>query len=169
MADGPVDFADGLAAELADVRNDDTDTNWVLATYEDPNAPKIVLLAKGSGGIPEMRGHLNPQNVAYGLVRKNEKIDDSIAVKFAYIRWVGDKIPVMQKAKLGTHAGDVNAFFSPTHTSLDAPDLDEINDENIMRLIQVPPFDNHPLSFLLSLFVLSQVIDCFRHLRSRSF
>jgi hypothetical protein len=41
----------------------------------------------------------------------------------------------MQKAKLGTQAGDIYNLFAPCHTSLDNPDMNEVSDQNIMKEI----------------------------------
>lgn len=136
MADGPVTFADGLRQEISVIRDDNSGINWVLIGYADPSKPDLVFMAKGNGGVAEMATHLRADNVAYGLVRKIERIDDTDAVKFCYIRWLGKDIPFMQRAKLGTHTGDIAEFFHPYHTSLDAPDITEVTDEYVMKLIQ---------------------------------
>lgn len=63
--------------------------------------------------------------VGYGLIRKIEKIDERLffiqylkkikyfseTIKFAFIRFVGDNIPRMLKARLGTHFGTITKFF----------------------------------------------------------
>jgi len=136
MAEGSVTFADGLRQQVNVIRDDNSGVNWVLVGYADPSKPGLVLLAKGSGGADELKSHLASDNVAYGLIRKIEKIDHTDAVKFCYIRWIGKDIPFMQRARLGTQAGDVADFFHPFHTSLDAPELVDVTDENVMRLIQ---------------------------------
>jgi len=136
MADGPVTFADGLRQQVNAIRDDNSGVNWVLIGYSEPSKPHLILLGKGSGGVSELKSHLSADNVAYGLVRKIERIDDTDAVKFCYIRWIGKDIPFMQRAKLGTHSGDISEFFHPYHTSLDAPELVDVTDENVMKLIQ---------------------------------
>jgi len=58
----------------------------------------------------------------------------------------------MQKAKLGTQAGDIYNLFAPCHTSLDTPDLHEVNDANIMKEIMKASgtyqhvLEGHPVS-----------------------
>jgi hypothetical protein len=136
MADGPVSFADGLRQQVNTIRDDNSGVNWVLIGYSEPSKPQLVFLGKGSGGVAELKAQLSPDNVAYGLARKIERIDDTDAVKFCYIRWIGKDIPFMQRAKLGTHSGDISEFFHPYHTSLDAPELSDVTDEHVMKLIQ---------------------------------
>lgn len=49
--------------------------------------------------------------VAYGLLRITEKFDNSDTVKFIYIRWVGESIHRMLRARLGTHSGAVKGML----------------------------------------------------------
>eukprot|EP01132_Coremiostelium_polycephalum_P002129 gene2129-2623_t len=113
-----------LKDTIKDVRNDSTDTNWCLVGYK--NDTTLVVLGKGSGGADELATHLNPNIVAYGLVREVERFDLSDTVKFAFINYVGDDIPRMFRAKLGTHSGKVKEFFSPYHVDLHASNPSEI-------------------------------------------
>jgi len=96
MAEGSISFADGLRQQIGVIRDDSSGLNWVLVGYADPSKPHLTLLGKGSGGVSELRTQLSADNVAYGLVRKIERIDDTDAVKFCYIRWIGKDIPFMQ-------------------------------------------------------------------------
>jgi hypothetical protein len=73
--------------------------------------------------------------VAYGLVRKTEQIDNSVTVKFCYIRWVGTNIPRMQRAKLPLHSGNANKTFHPYHVDIKCERLDEISDDLIVNEI----------------------------------
>lgn len=61
--------------------------------------------ASGSGGLEELRTHLKQDVVMYGLIRANEQIDDTVAVKFCFIDWRGENINRMQRANLGIHSG----------------------------------------------------------------
>jgi len=87
--------------------------------------------------VQELTDKLDDDKVIYALVRKIEKIDDSQVTKFCFVKWIGPSIPMMQKAKIGTHAGIVKQFFHPHHVTLDSPDKHEVNDDNIMKLIMV--------------------------------
>jgi len=109
---------------------------WVAAEYASGDKPHVILKGSGTGDVSELRDQLEEDNVCYVLVRKIEQIDATEAVKFVFIRWVGSKIPTMQRAKLSSHAGTITQYFSPHHTTLDSPDLSEVTDENVMAAIR---------------------------------
>lgn len=127
---------DDLKESIQEVRRDTSDIKWVLFTYEGDNSNTVILLGKGSGNVDdELLPLLNDKIAAYGLVRKTEKIDESETVKFCFIRFVGDNVHRMLKARLGTHFGAITAFFNPYHVSIDATSVDEISDDKIMNAI----------------------------------
>jgi len=135
---GDLNFADsdGLKAAIAEVRSDASPTNWTLFTYADEHSNTVVLKGKGDDGVAGLLPLLESNSVGYGLVRKIEKIDDSETVKFAYIRFVGDDIPRMLRARLGTHTGTLAAFFHPYHVTIEATVQSEISDEIIYKAIK---------------------------------
>jgi len=122
---------------IQDVRSDATGTNWVLLTYDGPNSSTIVLAGSGDGGSEELISHLKDDNIGYGLVRQQEKYDDSSRVMFAYVNWVGENIPRMQKARLGTHTGAVKGILTPYHADIDATNHSEISPEIITSTIRL--------------------------------
>jgi uncharacterized protein YihD (DUF1040 family) len=128
--------ADCVAA-LMDVRNDNTPTTWAAFIYPNPNTQVLKKLASGNGGASELEAQLRDDNVVYALIRKLEKIDETVAVKFCFVRWLGENIPRMQRAKLGAAASEVQQIFLPFHVSLDSPDRHEVTDDNIMKLIMI--------------------------------
>jgi len=145
-------FHPDVPVAIRDVKGNHSGLSWVVITYEDSDSSLLVVRATGEGedNAAALAEHLSDDNVAYCLIRKTEQIDNSLTAKFVYIRWIGNNIPRMQKARLGTHAGDIYNLFAPTHTSLDTPDLHEINDENIMKQIMIASgtykhvLDKHP-------------------------
>jgi len=132
--DGPL-FDDTCLSALADVRNDSTATTWCALVYADSNSQNLSVLGTGTGDVSELVKHLYDDKVVYFLVRKLEQIDNTSAVKFCYIRWLGEDIPRMQKAKLGATSSAIQQVFLPYHVSLDSPDKHEVTDANIMKLI----------------------------------
>jgi len=132
--DGPL-FDDSCLSALADVRNDNTPTTWCALTYSDSNSQQLNVLATGTGDVTELVQYLDDDKVVYFLVRKLEQIDNTAAIKFCYIRWLGENLPRMQKAKLGATSSAIQQVFLPYHVSLDSPDKHEVTDSNIMKLI----------------------------------
>jgi len=120
---------------IADVRSDKTSTNWVLAAYQGENSNDVALLGKGDGGVNELIGHLKDNIVAYGLVRVTERFDNSDTVKFVFIKWIGESIHRMLKARLGTHSGAVKEVFHPYHVDVEASNLSEISEEIITKTV----------------------------------
>lgn len=132
-----VKFVDkeAVKADIADVRSDATETNWVVVGYEGGKGNTLVTLGKGTGGVAELVEQLADNIAAYALVRKTEKIDESLTVKFAFIIWQGENIDRMHRARLGTHKGSVTELFSPYHTDIIAAHKDELSDDIIMQKI----------------------------------
>jgi len=125
-----------LRADIKDVRNDNTDTNWVLVGYEGKKGNALISLGKGNGGIEELVSLLEDDMVGYALVRKTEKIDETLAVKFVHVVFLGENINRMHRARLGTHKGGVNALFAPYHVDIEATDKSELTDAALMNRIQ---------------------------------
>jgi len=130
-----VTYSDDVKRAIQVFRKDASKT-WVLLGYIGDSS-QLEVIASGTEDVSELQDYLRPELVAYGLIRKIETIDNTEAVKFCYLRWIGPDVPRMMKAKIGTHAGDIYTnLFAPVHTSLDSPDLGEVTDDNIMRLIR---------------------------------
>jgi len=120
-----------LRGALARVRHGQT--NWTLFTHHDNGS--LAFTAEGEGGVSELKSHLRNDIVAYGLVRKIDKIDDSETVKFAFVTWTGESIPRMFKARLGTTRGAVVDLFTPFHVELQTELDHELSDQIVQDLI----------------------------------
>ena len=57
-------------------------------------------------------------NIYYGLVRTTETIDQTEAVKFVFISFLGEKVAPMRKAKISTLKGTITEAFAPFHAEL---------------------------------------------------
>lgn len=112
------------------------DNDWLAYTYPEVTSNEVAFLATGSGGVAELIQHLREDNVVYALVRKIDKIDDSHTIKIAFVFWVGENVNRMLRARLGTHKGLVNAFFSPFHVDLNCTQHNEISDDIVLDLIR---------------------------------
>jgi len=125
-----------IKGAIADVRDDKTATNWVLLSYDGENSNNVVLVGKGDGGANELIGHLHDDKVGYGIVRLVEKHDDSDTVKFVFIRWIGESIHRMLRARLGTHSGAIKDVVSPYHVSVEATSKDEVTEDIILATVR---------------------------------
>lgn len=101
-----------LVAALADVRDDKTPSDWCLAGLVGETS-ELALIGSGSGSTAALASHLNSNGMYYGLVRTTEQIDDSTTVKFVFISFVGDDIPVMRRAKVSFHCRRSPSYQSP--------------------------------------------------------
>jgi hypothetical protein len=128
---------DDIKAAIAEVRDDKKPTNWVLLSYQGENSNNVALVGKGDGGPNELIDLLQDDNVGYGIVRLVEKFDANVSdtVKFVYIRWIGENIHRMLRARLGTHTGAIKEILSPYHVNLEASTKDEISEEIIVSTI----------------------------------
>ncbi|XP_013378948.1 uncharacterized protein LOC106150598 [Lingula anatina] len=123
----PVQFAPEVPDAVADVRDDGTATNWMLAGYErgDPKQ-QIVVLGSGTGGLEELKAGFDNSLAMYALLRVTDVVDDITTVKFVYILWMGDKVKPMSRAKVSTHKGAVEEMFKPAHVTIFASDLSDL-------------------------------------------
>eukprot|EP00026_Physarum_polycephalum_P012096 Phypoly_transcript_12368.p1 GENE.Phypoly_transcript_12368~~Phypoly_transcript_12368.p1 ORF type:complete len:329 (+),score=68.40 Phypoly_transcript_12368:111-1097(+) len=122
---------DGIKAAIAEVRDDRKSTNWALLSYEGENTNNVVLVGKGEAGTNELIDHLQDDMVGYGIVRLVERRDDSDTIKFVFVKWIGEGIHRMLRARLGTHSGAIKEVLSPYHVSVEATTKDEINEDII--------------------------------------
>ena len=85
---------------------------------ESEGAAALRVVGSGSGGVNELREKLAQDNIFFGLVRTTETIDQTVAVKFVAISFIGEAIGVMRKALISTLRGDITAAFDPFHCEL---------------------------------------------------
>jgi len=124
---------------IKEVRKDNIDprTDWCLVGYEGGKGNTLTLLGKGAGGLNDVLPLLNDKIVAYGLLRRTERIDQTDAVKFVFIEWIGENIDRMHKARLSTYSGSVNSLFHPWHVDLrQVSHLDDLTEEKINTRVQ---------------------------------
>jgi len=136
MASTDLIFEDEDAAQhaLLDVRKNHV--KWALFTYSSSQNNTIILVGSGQGGLEELKTHLTPDNICYGLVRVEERIDESNTVKFVFVIWCGEKVPFMKKAKMTTHKGSIVSLMGQYHIDIHASSLEELTDESISRKVK---------------------------------
>jgi len=69
-----------------DVRNDKSDTNWLLLDYESSRSDKLQLTQTGSGGLSELREFFDDSKASYAYVRVSYSNDkESTREKFILV------------------------------------------------------------------------------------
>ena len=65
-----VDIPAELQQRIADVRDNSTPTDWVLASLsaESEGAAALRVVGSGSGGVNELRERLTQDSIFYGLI-----------------------------------------------------------------------------------------------------
>ena len=129
---------DDVARGIAAVRSDSDPVDWCVAGYEDKTT--IKLLGMGSGGIAELKQALVDRDVCYGFLRKQfewESVGGITAntVKFVFVYWRPDGIPISRKMKMGIYEGQMKRQLSPYHVVLEAAVQDEVTEAAVMDLI----------------------------------
>jgi len=126
---------DEIRTALKQVRADNDDTDWVSLTYAG-NSNKIHLGGKGVQGLDELISHFKDDQITYGLYRTTDTIDNTVAVKFVFIIWIGEKVPMIRKAKIATHKGDITSFIGQYHVDLTCSNMNEISEDIVRDHVQ---------------------------------
>jgi len=126
---------DALRASIKSVRADNDPTDWMLMGYEG-NTNALKLVATGQGDLDELITHLKDDQILYGLYRTTDTIDNTVAVKFVLIIWIGESVPIIRKARIATHKGDVTSFLGQYHVDVTCSNLSEINEDIVKDLVQ---------------------------------
>ncbi|TFY62671.1 hypothetical protein EVJ58_g3711 [Rhodofomes roseus] len=116
-----------------DVRSDKTETNWLLSDYESDRSDKLTLTATGSGGLEELREHLDESKASFAYARVQYANDkESKREKFIFIVWIGPNCKVMRKAKISVHAADVKQVLRVYSLEVPAREKDDLKEEPII-------------------------------------
>ncbi|GAA5824545.1 hypothetical protein JCM5353_007238 [Sporobolomyces roseus] len=116
-----------------DIRNDKTETNWLLLDYVSPKEDRLVLTATGSGGLTELKDNLKEENASFAYVRvKYANDSESTREKFIFIVWIGSGVKVMRKAKLSVHSADVKKVLNQFSIEVPANSREDLTEEPIV-------------------------------------
>ena len=73
-----------IADSIADVRSDNSSTDWMLCGYADGKVETLRLVGSGEGCVDELSKHLKADQAMFGLVRISERIDESDTSKYPW-------------------------------------------------------------------------------------
>ncbi|BFU20346.1 actin binding protein family protein [Entamoeba histolytica HM-1:IMSS-B] len=117
---------------MSKIRNENEKTNWICLTYEGPKSKKLVIAGSGEGGVDELKTLFKDTGIYFAFARDFDKIDDSICVKFAFIEFIGDKSPRLQKAGVGMQLSSIQDQFGQFHITHMCSDLEDVSAEIIL-------------------------------------
>ncbi|XP_066506623.1 drebrin-like a isoform X3 [Hoplias malabaricus] len=121
-----------LSAAYNEVVNGNTDTDWVLFTYEG-NTNDIQVAGKGGGGLEEMAEEFNSGKVMYGFCRV---LDPSSGVsKLVLINWTGEGVKGTRKGICANHVLSMANFLRGAHVTVNARFEDDVDPEAIMNKV----------------------------------
>jgi len=136
-AGGNIAIDSAVTDAISDLRNDKTDTNWVLISYQDGDVKKpLILVNTGNGGVEEMNSNLAPDLIAYGLIRVIDVIENIKTIKFVFVYFIGADVSIMKKAKVATNKGAVTGVLSPYHVAFEVSSTHELSDEILLAKVQ---------------------------------
>ncbi|KAH9478667.1 Coactosin [Psilocybe cubensis] len=128
------DVSDSLINEAyLEVRDDKSDTNWLLLDYESERSDKLIVTKKGSGGLSELREALDDSKASYAYARVSYSNDkESKREKFILVVWIGPNCKVMRKAKISVHSADVKNVLRVYSIEVAAREKDDLNEDPIV-------------------------------------
>ncbi|KAF9261707.1 ADF-like domain-containing protein [Marasmius fiardii PR-910] len=116
-----------------DVRNDKSDTKWLLLDYESDRSDKLGVTQTGTGGLSELKEVLDDSKASYAYVRVQYSNDkESTREKFVLVVWIGPQCKVMRKAKISVHSADVKGVLRVFSIEVAAREKDDLNEDPIV-------------------------------------
>lgn len=125
-----------IRAAVVDVKDDKTPTNFLVLGYVADKPNGIELLAKGSGGLEELKKSLSPTFLGYGFYKVISGDQESKRPKFISISFCGDQAPLVKKGKMGVHVGTIQQIFVYSHLTIQATKVEELVEADILAKVK---------------------------------
>jgi len=118
-----------FVANLEDLRDVDSKTNWVLIEYEGRDTVKVTQ--KGEDGLDGFKKHLGEDKVQFGMIEAIVTGDnDYNTTKYVLITWIGPKVKAgLQKARCAGHRRELRETIHATvavAAEMQAEEYDEL-------------------------------------------
>ncbi|CAJ0749471.1 24480_t:CDS:2, partial [Entrophospora sp. SA101] len=106
--------------------------------YESNKSDKLILKAKGTGGLSELVENLNESEAGFAYVRVNVSNDElSVRTKFIFVTWTGSNVKIMRKAKLSVHVSDVKRVLQVAYAiEVNAHEKSELSEREIITQLR---------------------------------
>jgi hypothetical protein len=92
---------------------------------------KLAFLASGAGGLSELRAHLSPTTVAYGVLLARV----GVVRKPVFLTWVGELCGALHRGRVSMHKQGVRNFYIGCCCEIFATDADDLSTEAATRLL----------------------------------
>jgi len=115
------------------VRADMGPFNWMLLS---PNARHPEMINAGAGSVTQMRGELQDNQVAYGLLRMGFGTGQFRRSKWIFIHWSGENVPAVKRGKYNTVEGDMKLLLGAHNVAVAAQGKEEFTLEEIISKVQ---------------------------------
>jgi len=120
-----------------DVRNDKTDTNWLLLDYETDRSDKLTVTQTGTGGLTELCEVLQDSRASFAYARVTYANDkESQREKFILIVWIGPNCKVMRKGKISVHTANVKEVLRVYSIEVAAEKKEDLNKDPIVNRLR---------------------------------
>jgi len=115
MSSKPLDTSDpNIATAWKDMSEQKSEANWLLTQCTKEGV--VTLAGKGVGGFDELVGAFNQDHVMFGVLKvlgkDVRKSVESIRPKFVFFTFIGDKVPVLQRARVSVQRPDIEKVFN---------------------------------------------------------
>jgi len=131
-----VQLDEAAQASLKNARAEANGPNrWVVLGYKEGDLNTLVTVAEGEGGLSEAIEHFPPNDVRYTILRKDHKVEMAKTVKFVFIEWQPNGIPVKKRTPLQANRSTVHNLMKPFHVELQASEKADLDEKSIMDRI----------------------------------
>jgi len=120
-----------------DVRDDKTETNWLLVDYTSDTSNTLQLTKTGMNGLAELVEHLDDTKGSYAYARVSFSNDkESKREKFILVSWIGPKCKIMRKAKMTVHLAGVKNVLSAYSIEVATQERDDLKEDPIVKRLR---------------------------------
>lgn len=136
------------------VLDDNSPTNCMLCCDKN-NEKRYTVLYTGCNGLNEFKSKLDDNYVIYGgfKVLGIDKRGSVVSTrsKFIFVTWVGSKVKLMTKAKVGMIKSEMHNIFRGTHIEFYCTQLDDLNEEEIVKKLRSSGGAHQPTEYTFDL------------------
>lgn len=127
-----IDTGDRALQEgVNDVRDDHSETAWVLITYapqrDNPSGNRLKVQGSGTD-YDDLRDSFDEGKAQFALYRHRVKE----IWRYVFISWCGEGVQGMQRGRFGDHAVDMERWIAPFHLQVNARNEDDLDLDKII-------------------------------------